>query len=179
MQKKSFQKKGAIELSMTTIIVIILGITLLSLGLIWVKGTFGDITRLSRGAFEQADGEISNIFKEVDKPVYVSPPSLELQQGEARKVDFTITNFEQTPIKVKAKITPQDQTIKCSFADTQKTESKEYNLQSGKQVKLKIIVEEKDGPLGIKVCNFEVPALQNDNTDSLIITVMQKKSIFG
>ena len=58
MQKKSFQKKGAIELSMTTIIVIILGITLLSLGLIWVKGTFGDITRLSRSAFEQADGDI-------------------------------------------------------------------------------------------------------------------------
>ena len=29
-------KKGAIELSMTTIIVVVIGITLLSLGLMWV-----------------------------------------------------------------------------------------------------------------------------------------------
>ena len=56
MRKKSFSKKGAIELSMTTIIVIIMGITLLSLGLIWIRGTFSEITGLSKGAFEKAEG---------------------------------------------------------------------------------------------------------------------------
>ena len=35
-------KKGAIELSMTTIIVIVIGITLLTLGLTWVRGLMDD-----------------------------------------------------------------------------------------------------------------------------------------
>ena len=76
MFKKNFGKRGAIELSMTTIIVIIIGITLLSLGLIWVRGTFKNVTDLSEQSFEQAEGAISDIFKEVSKTIFVSPPSI-------------------------------------------------------------------------------------------------------
>src|SRR3989338_5258429 len=126
MQKKRLNKRAAIELSMTTIVVIILGITLLSLGLLWVRGTFKDITRLSDDAFRQADGAISDIFEEVDKAVYVSPPSIDLE------------------------------------------------LESGKTVEIKVIVEDRDSSLGIKGCNFEVPAIKNANSDSLVVTVVKK-----
>lgn len=179
MKKKSFNKKAAIELSMTTIIVIIIGITLLSLGLIWVRGTFKNINRLSDDAFKQADGSISDIFEEIDKPIYVSPPSLNLEQDSLQRAKFVITNFEQEQIKVKANVKSSDQKISCLFADTLKTESKDYTLDSGKAVELKLIVEEKGGSLGTKVCNLEVPSLKNANTESLIITVVKNQGLFN
>jgi len=174
MQKKRLNKRPAIELSMTTIVVIILGITLLSLGLLWVRGTFKDITRLSDDAFRQADGAISDIFEEVDKAVYVSPPSIDLEQQSAKTAQFRITNFEQEQIKIKASVQSSDSKIKCTFADTFKTESKEYTLESGKTVEIKVIVEDRDSSLGIKGCNFEVPAIKNANSDSLVVTVVKK-----
>ncbi len=179
MRKKSFQKKGAIELSMTTIIVIILGITLLSLGLIWVRGTFKNINRLSQGAFEKADGAISDIFKEVDKTVYVSPPSIELEQESSQIVQFIVTDFEETTLNVKARVTSSDKTLECLFADTLKTESKEYPLQSGKQVDIKLIVKDKGGALGVKVCNIDVPTIKGDNSESLVVTVVKNQGLFN
>ncbi len=179
MNKKGFGKKGSIELSMTTIIVIIIGITLLSLGLIWVRGTFSKVTDLSEGAFEKAEGAISDIFEEVDKPVYVSPPSLSLEQETSEIAQFIITNFEQEPIKVSAFVKSSDPTLECLFADTLQTQSKEYSLNSGKQVKIKLIVEEKGGALGTKVCNLEVPSMKESNTESLIIEVVKKQGLFN
>ena len=37
------QKRGAIELSITTIVVVVIGITLLTLGLRWITTTMDDI----------------------------------------------------------------------------------------------------------------------------------------
>ncbi|MEK6936889.1 MAG: hypothetical protein AABW58_02355 [Nanoarchaeota archaeon] len=179
MQKKSLSKKAAIELSMTTIIVIIIGITLLSLGLLWVRGTFKDITRLSGDAFKQADGAISDIFEEVDRAVYVSPPSVDLEQGSAKTAQFRITNFEQEQLKAKATVQSSDGKISCLFADTFKAESKEYTLESGKTVEIKVIVEDKGSSLGIKGCNFDVPSVKNSNSDSLIVAVVKKQGVFG
>lgn len=179
MKRVFLNKKAAIELSMTTIIVIIIGITILSLGLLWVRGTFKDITRLSGDAFKQADGAISDIFEEVDRAVYVSPPTIDLEQQTAKTAQFRITNFEQESIKVKAKTESSDQKIKCIFADTFKSESKEYALASGKTVEIKVIVEDLGSALGIKGCNFEVPTIPNANADSLVVTIVKKQSIFG
>ena len=47
-------KKGAIELSMTTIIVIVLGITLLSLCILCIRNCFSSIQTLTEGQFRQA-----------------------------------------------------------------------------------------------------------------------------
>ena len=46
-------KRGAMELSMTTIIVVIIGITLLTLGIRWVYNIFGDIEK-QRGQMTSA-----------------------------------------------------------------------------------------------------------------------------
>ena len=177
MKKESFNKKAAIELSMTTIIVIILGITLLSLGLLWIRGTFSQVQELSSGAFEKAQGTIADIFEEVDKSVYVSPPSLTLEQEGSEVAQFIITNFEEEQTKVKANVQSSDPKLTCLFADTLKTESEEYVLESGKQVKIKLIVQDKNGALGTKVCNLKVPAIKDSNTESLIIEVVKKQGL--
>ncbi len=184
MKRVWLNKKAAIELSMTTIIVIIIGITLLSLGLIWVKSTFSNATDISDKAFEQAQGTISDIFEQVDEPVYVSPPSVKVEQGSAKNADLIITNFEEEQIKVKANIRSSDQKLKCLFADTDsqefKTTSQEYTLNSGKAVKIKLIIDsDKTTNLGTKACNIEVPALEDSNTQSLIIEVVKKQGLFS
>src|SRR3989344_4838532 len=148
MQIRKVDKKGAIELSMTTIIVIIMGITLLSLGLFWVRGTFRNIVGLSEEAFGQAEGAISDIFEEVDSPVFISPPSVEIEQGSSRTVSLKITNFEESELNTKAKVESSDKSVLCSFADTLKEESKAYVLKSGQQVDIKMIVRERNGALG-------------------------------
>ena len=175
MEKKSFQKKGAIELSITTIIVIILGVTLLSLGLIWIRSTFRNIGDISESAFQKADGAISDILENVDETIVVSPPSIKLEQNAVETVQFIVTNREETPQNVKATVQSSDKFVQCSFADTLKTTSKEYKLESGKQVKIKVIVQEKGGPLGLKVCNLEVPTITGDSSDSLIVEIVSKQ----
>ena len=63
-------KKGAIEMSMTTIIVIVIGVTLLILGLIFVRGIFERIGGLSDQLFAQADNIIRDNM-DASQKVYV------------------------------------------------------------------------------------------------------------
>tara|TARA_Y100000310_G_scaffold344780_1_gene459464 strand:+ start:6220 stop:6738 length:519 start_codon:yes stop_codon:yes gene_type:complete len=51
-------KKGAIQLSMSTIIIIIIGVTLLGLMLTWVSGIFGQIDDETKKAFEELETQI-------------------------------------------------------------------------------------------------------------------------
>lgn len=64
-------KKGAIELSMTTIIVIVLGITLLTLGLMFVRGIFSKINVITKTTFEDADKQIRSYMSSSNSKLYV------------------------------------------------------------------------------------------------------------
>lgn len=86
-------KKGAIELSMSTIIVIIIGITLLTLALIWVKGYFSEIDILTQGAFDRAKEEIQNKMSG-DEKFYISQSTLTLKVGGSTELYVGIQNFE-------------------------------------------------------------------------------------
>jgi len=174
------KKRGALELSITTIIVIVIGITLLSLGLIFVRSIFSNIMGLSKEAFEQADAEIGKL-SEVDSFLTIAPGKIEVEKGSDRNVKVVIANFEAVTLTVKASVTSTDPKMDCVFADTMGSSSKEYIIASGNTRKLILIVEEKGGTLGIKSCNVEVMGGPEgvQNTDSLIIGVIQKKGVFG
>lgn len=85
-------KKGAIELSMTTIIVIVLGVTLLILGLGFVRTLFGKVTTLSQGAFDIAEQEIQGKMGATDK-VYVSSLRVEAIPGKPSVINIGIQNI--------------------------------------------------------------------------------------
>ncbi|MAG50848.1 hypothetical protein CL621_04400 [archaeon] len=174
------KKKGALELSITTIIVIVIGITLLSLGLIFVRSIFTNIRGLSKEAFEQADAEIGRL-SEIDSFLTISPGSIEVEKGSARDIKVVIANFEPVPLTAKAKVMSTDPKVSCAFADTMGGSSKEYTIASGEQAILKLIIDEKGGALGVKSCNVEVMggASGVQNKDSLIVTVVEKKGLFG
>ncbi|MFH1332509.1 MAG: hypothetical protein ABIH63_04485 [archaeon] len=55
------KKRGALELSVNTIVVIVIGVALLSLGLIFVKNLFGGIGDISDEIFGTAETEIGKL----------------------------------------------------------------------------------------------------------------------
>ena len=54
-------KKGALELSMSTIIIIVIGVVLLSLALFFVRSLFSQITEIKDDVFTRAKVDIENI----------------------------------------------------------------------------------------------------------------------
>ncbi|MBI2499413.1 hypothetical protein HYV88_04190 [Candidatus Woesearchaeota archaeon] len=88
-------KKGAIELSITTIVVVVIGITLLALGLAWVSGIFERLQGTTKGAFEKADAEIGNIFAggAQDSPFRLSPTSISVKQGGRERAAVIVSNL--------------------------------------------------------------------------------------
>jgi hypothetical protein len=182
-KKKSSSKKGAIELSMTTIIVIVIGVTLLSLGLFWIRGIFRDIDSLTSGAFDTAEGQIGALFQDIDSYLTISPDNIDVEQGKFKDVTVIIANLGMDDLSVRAEIktNTDPRGIDCGFDDTLKDESNLYNLASGEQVDLGLIVLAKPGvTLGIKSCLVEVPNIPSgDRTDAVIVNVVKKKGIFG
>ena len=85
-------KKGAIELSMTTIIVIVIGVTLLILGLTWVRGLFEKVSGLTEESFRAAEKLIQEQMGS-DEKFYISGLTFEIEGGKSTVVYTGIQNF--------------------------------------------------------------------------------------
>jgi hypothetical protein len=83
-------KKGALELSMNTIIIIVIGVVLLSLGLMFVRGIFGKVQTLSEGAFEEAENVLNTIATH-DQEVTV-PSQINVKQGDQKTFRIWVVN---------------------------------------------------------------------------------------
>ena len=168
-------KKGALELSMNTIIIIVIGVVLLSLGLIFVRGIFSQVEGLSKSAFETADAEIS-IISNINQPLTLIPSELEIERNSAEVVDVIVANLEEQTIKVTLNAISSNPTnIDCSFADTLRPTSEQYILLSGEQASLRLIIDEMGGPLGPrKTCAITATGLpEAGNRAQVIITVVK------
>lgn len=171
-------KRGAIELSMTTIIVIVIGVTLLSLGLVWIRSTFSQVEQLTQGAFEQGETQISEIFAGSNDPVSLSPSETKLTQGSTATASFIINNLGSSEVKVYAEVEAkafggeEAKDLACGFSDTLTPKTNEYTLESGEGATLKVLVQDKGSDLGTYACVITVVGLsEGEETTSLIITV--------
>ena len=73
------RKKGAIELSMTTVVVIVLAMTMLALGLTLVRTLFQGAIYTAQSLSENTQKEIDKIFSQEDKDLLlVGPPNRQL-----------------------------------------------------------------------------------------------------
>jgi hypothetical protein len=148
-------KKGAVELSMTTIIIIVIGITILSLGLVWIRSVFTDVGDLSSSAFEQGETQISEIFSGSDEALALTPSEMTIEQGESDTADLVINNREGDEVTISAEIAVKslgdgsEDDITCIFTDSAEMESNSYTLGSGEGVSgLKVYVEDKSAAVG-------------------------------
>ena len=74
-------KRGAIEFSMTTIMVVIIGVAVLALGLTWIRGTFEQVGIITEEALENAE----TIFGEVGFTGKIGTPALIIMKSDDAK----------------------------------------------------------------------------------------------
>ena len=177
-KKKEAQKKGAIELSMTTVIVIILGVTLLSLGLFFIRGIFTKTTGLTEGAFEEAEASIGKLGN-IESELTLTSKSVNLKQGQSKGIGIVMANLgdKEARFKVQTSLPPKTaQTAKftCNVQETESTSSDEVPIKSGEKKPLHIlIIDQAKSNLGTYVCKvslFKDGKLDLD--DSVIINVV-------
>ncbi|MBS3156732.1 hypothetical protein J4442_00985 [Candidatus Woesearchaeota archaeon] len=95
-------KKGAIEFSMTTIMVIIIGVAVLALGLTWVRGTFTQVGTITEAALENAE----TIFGEVGFTGKIGTPAVMIMESDdAKRYRVNLRNTGTTPITLDATAT--------------------------------------------------------------------------
>ena len=104
-----FKKRGAVELSITTIVVIVIGVILLVLALGWVQGIFSKVTSLTDQAFRTGDKIIQEQMSSNAK-FFVSGTTFEVEPGKLVYIYTGIQNFgESTSDNFKVTIKPGPQ----------------------------------------------------------------------
>ena len=90
-------KKGAIELSMTTVVVIVLAMTMLILGLTLVRTIFTGAKYNVETINEKVKGEINKLFVEEEQrsAVYLASSTAEVKQGDSFGILFAIKNVDK------------------------------------------------------------------------------------
>jgi hypothetical protein len=172
-------KKGAIELSMTTIIVIVMGITILSLGLFWIQSVFTDVGELTSGAFEQGATQIAEIFGSSNAEVALSPGETTISQGDTETVTLAIRNSGTAEVTgVYATVESlvfgggSTDTLRCGFDDTGLDTTNTYTLVSGESTSRGLIVKDDGSALGTYICAVTVHGLPTSpKSTSLVITI--------
>ncbi|MFH1376384.1 MAG: hypothetical protein ABIH25_01995 [Candidatus Woesearchaeota archaeon] len=179
-------KSGAIELSVTTIIVVVIGITLLTLGLVWVQNIFKDLGEVSDNSFARAKQLIEGIEK-IDKPLSIIPSPIEVEQNGEEVAIVVIANFEQETKVVTVGMVQPENDVLCGFFDVLSSNRKlkaeapnnPYTLGSGERVEIAIAVKGNDADLGLTGCNVQLVG-DIQQTKTLNVRVTPKSSgIFG
>ena len=155
-------KRGALELSMNTIIIVVIGVVLLSLGLIFVRGTFSQLTDTSDKVFANANKELDDLGGSVSSALIVSPETVRLKAGQTSGFLIQVTNLEENQIYtgLTGKLSTTDQGINCVFSDGNPTASIR-TLVPGAEDRLNVLVRTQKGNIGTKTCKFTLVGLQN------------------
>lgn len=89
-------KKAAMEMTMGTIVTIVLLVSVLVLGLVLVRSIFSSATNAVDLTDQQLQNEIQKLFADGDKKVVIYPNTkmIEIKQGEEGGFAFSIRNTE-------------------------------------------------------------------------------------
>lgn len=100
-------KRGAVELSMSTVVIVVIAIVLLSLGIVFVKSIMGKITKMSEGAMIAADESIQELMGG-DKAFFISGTIFTNKPGGTIEITAGIQNFLGKDMKFKIEIESAD-----------------------------------------------------------------------
>lgn len=100
-------KRGAIELSMNTIVVVVIAIVLLSLGLVFVRKIMGEVTETSGTAFDAADKAIQELMGG-DQQFFIQSTTKEIGVGKTETINAGIQNFLGKNMKFKIEVSSAD-----------------------------------------------------------------------
>ena len=150
------QKRGAIELSMTTIIVIVLGVTLLILGLAFLQTTFKKVGMLTERTFEEGEAALQNLGT-ITEPLTLTSSRVTLAQGASKAIGVVVLNKESAQATYSLQVTKGAKTqanpqLDCYFADTESATSNPLTLASGAREDFVLAVIDSGSDLGTYAC---------------------------
>jgi hypothetical protein len=152
-------KKGAIELSMTTIIIIVIGITILVLGLAWVRTTLGGVSELTQQALIGGEEQITEMLGSSKEPLNLYATNLEMEKGDWTQVAAVAFNDQGDAadyVLTTTIGTRSESDLDCYIADSEDL-TDTFNLNSGVKESETIVIQDTGNTnLGLYVCNVEL-----------------------
>ena len=89
-------KKGSLELSINAIVIIVLALTLLGLGLTFIRGVFSDITDTSSGIQDQVKEQILEDLRTGNKKLSFPVTEMKIRSGDDEIIALGIKNLEDS-----------------------------------------------------------------------------------
>jgi hypothetical protein len=99
MQVKN--KKGSLNLSIQAIVIIVIAMTLLGLGLTFVRSIFADLTDQSGDIFAGVKADIEDKLGKSNDPLYFPRQKLTLEAGDEEVTGIGVKNIGDIPIQLK------------------------------------------------------------------------------
>lgn len=131
-------KKAAIELSMSTIVVLVLAMSMLILGLVLVKSIFTGAKYNVDQMNDKVKDEIGKLFTE-EKKVVIYLPNMKatIKQGEEWGVGYAIKNGEKSQnFNIKIALADEKAKTKCGLSSNKIAEN--WITTGGEELKLPI-----------------------------------------
>ncbi|HLC62774.1 MAG TPA: hypothetical protein VJJ21_00475 [Candidatus Nanoarchaeia archaeon] len=170
------EKRGALELSVNTIIIVVLGVTILIVGLAFID----TIKEKLLGTSDKVFGEIEGKFEEFNAQqlLTLKPDTLTIKTGSTEQIKVIIANIDDNDYgSVIAATESLTADVKCFFAATNSLKSRSYDIPSGKQVSIDLRVQALgNAKLGDKTCNVVISGSgisEPDTEASLAIDVVK------
>lgn len=176
-----WSKKGALELSINAIVVLILAITILGLGIAFIRGQFGALQKQFVSVSSEVETELLNKIKESGKLLVFSQAKIEVQTGKKESVYFGIQNPESKPVCYSTVVRclnalNPDTENECTtgvtqgsavggFADITSTQAKWINVLTPVTIK--------QGATGVYPMNIQIPSTARKDTYLLEVEVFK------
>ena len=154
-------KKGALELSVNTIVVIVIGVTLLTLGLVFVRQIVRQGSDLSDKAFEEANQQLDALGGNINEFLTIAPETVRINAGDTSGFVVLIKNVEQTTYSgITANIKTSDEAlknnVKCEFGDGTSSKEIKSPLGPGAEDRYRIRVKTSKNSIGSYGCELSL-----------------------
>ncbi len=177
-------KKGALEMSVNTIVVIVIAVTLLTLGLFFIRGLFTKITDLSGKVFDEGNQEIEKLSR-IHNEKLTYNTKVEITQG--KKLDYVIYVLNDGsagsgPMKFTIKLTPNGNFE--NYVKAKLISNPSFTLQEGEEAKIVIqAAATASAPLATEASYQILVTCSNCQqeyaTGAFIIDVQKSRGFFG
>jgi len=166
-------KKGALELSINTIIIIVIGVTLLTLGLVFVQNIFTQTSDLSAKAFEDANRALAALGDNVNEILTVYPETVRIEAGDVSGFSALIKNIDENSYSgVIAKVVTSEiassKGVKCEFQDGSISKNLRSPLIPGAKEIFNVRVRTSKSSIGAFGCEFSLSGGGIEQTTNLI-----------
>ncbi len=181
-REKRNSKKGAIELSMTTIIIVVIGVTILTLGLRWIYNIFGGLEEQQQELERLTKDQITEILGGSDDAINVPTSVIDgIKKGESYNLRLAARNKYPEAHRFKYDITienaPENFSLETVLSNVLWTTS-ELQLDSGEGFKDFVIIKTSNLPLGtykmrITLSCLDCTPMQSDSVPVIFEIVLK------